>query len=64
MKRVYPSMMLLLLSILYCDGTARIQFREVSHDFGVLPQMTYAKHVFEFSNSGSGTLHIGDIKAG
>jgi hypothetical protein len=63
MKRVYHCLIFLLLAVLFCDGTARIQFREVSHDFGVLPQMFEAKHVFEFSNSGSGTLHISDIKA-
>ncbi len=63
MKRTLPFVFIITLLIAYCDGTARIRFAETAYDFGALPQKYTAKHMFEFSNTGSGTLHISDIRA-
>lgn len=46
------------------DGVPKIQFTELSHDFGVSGQNTELKHTFNFKNTGTGVLLIDKVKAG
>ncbi len=40
----------------------RMQFQEVSYDFGTVPQGSIVKHVFKFKNVGTDTLRIEQVK--
>ena len=42
----------------------KIEFKELSHDFGKAPQETKLKCNFTFKNTGTGVLIIEDVKAG
>ena len=44
------------------DGP-RIEFAELQHDFGTIPQFTAHEHLFKFKNTGTATLKISDVKA-
>jgi len=46
------------------DGTPKIQFAELSHDFGVSGQNAELRHTFNFKNTGTGVLLIDKVKAG
>lgn len=54
----------LLLMLLACSGTPKIQFTATSFDFGDQKQGEKLKHVFEFTNAGTSTLVIEKVKAG
>jgi len=60
-KTVIISVLLYLLS---CGGTPNIEFEKVRHDFGYVKQEITVKHVFNFKNSGDGTLVIQGVRAG
>ncbi|MBN2157849.1 MAG: DUF1573 domain-containing protein [Spirochaetes bacterium] len=55
---------LLMLATLNCFGTPKIQFDATGHDFGKQPLKTEVKHVFTFTNTGTGTLVIKKVTAG
>lgn len=57
-------LMLLIPTVLYCNGKPKIQFEKIAHDFGEQEQNIELKHVFTFKNIGSGTLLIDKITAG
>jgi hypothetical protein len=57
-------LLLLLPTVLYCNGKPKIQFDKMEHDFGKQEQNTEIKHVFMFKNLGDGTLLIDKISAG
>ena len=42
----------------------KIQFDEMSFDFGTVYQRKTLKHTFTFKNVGTGVLHINKVKAG
>ena len=42
----------------------KIQFDEISFDFGTVFQGKSLKHTFTFKNIGTGVLHIKKVKAG
>ena len=42
----------------------KIQFDEMSFDFGTVYQRKTLKHTFTFKNIGTGVLHIKKVKAG
>jgi hypothetical protein len=46
------------------DGVPKVQFSELSHDFGVSGQNAELRHTFNFKNTGTGLLLIDKVKAG
>lgn len=46
------------------ENSPKIQFDELSHDFGKAIQNSTLKHTFTFKNVGKGVLHIEKVKAG
>lgn len=44
------------------DGTPRIQFEEITYDFGQVREGIKVTHVYTFKNVGTDTLVIGEIK--
>ncbi len=54
----------LLFFIISCFGKPRIEFNEITYDFGQVKQNTELKHIFIFKNTGSSTLSIEKVKAG
>lgn len=57
-------LLLLLPTVLYCNGKPKIEFAQTTHDFGKQEQNIEIKHVFAFKNVGDGTLMIDKISAG
>ncbi len=57
-------LLLLLPAALFCNGKPKIQFDQLTHDFGKQEQNIEVKHVFTFKNIGDGTLLIDKISAG
>jgi hypothetical protein len=57
-------LLLLLPTVLYCNGKPKIVFESLSHDFGKQAQNVELKHIFLFKNNGDGTLFIDKIQAG
>lgn len=56
------SILIILLS--GCFGAPDIKFEETAFDFGICDQKITVSHVFKFTNTGDGSLHIDDVKAG
>ena len=46
------------------EGVPRIQFFQLSYDFGKIFQGKMLEYVFVFKNAGTGNLHITKVKAG
>ncbi len=55
---------LLILGLLYCNGSPKIEFDYPSHFLGDIQTNSEGKHVFTFKNTGSGTLTIKKIQPG
>lgn len=45
-------------------ASPKIEFDELSYDFGKAFQLTTLKHTFTFRNVGNDTLHIEKVKSG
>ncbi len=54
----------IIMSVIYCNGESRIEFSELTHDFGTVRKNTELRHVFVFKNTGTSTLVIKNIKPG
>ncbi len=57
-------LLLLIPTVLYCNGKPKIVFETLNHDFGVQAQNTELKYIFTFKNAGEGILRIDKIEAG
>ena len=62
--RKFLLLMLLVPTMLFCNGKPKIEFETLSHDFGKQVQNTELKFVFAFKNAGDGLLRIDKIEAG
>lgn len=49
-------------TMLFCNGKPKIKFESLIHDFGKQAQNQELKYIFNFSNSGEGTLLIDKIQ--
>ncbi len=49
-------------ALLYCNGTPKIKFENLSHNFGKQTRNQELKHVFKFTNAGEGMLIIDKIQ--
>ena len=58
----FAGLFLILLLILSCSSSSKIEFKELSYDFGRVKQNSVLEHVFVFKNIGSSTLTIDQIK--
>lgn len=56
--------LLSLLILSSCDGTPKINFDRINHDFGFAASMESLTTVFNFTNRGKGTLKILKVRAG
>jgi hypothetical protein len=54
----------LLFFLISCFANPRIEFNEISYNFGQIRQNTDLKHIYVFKNTGSSTLTIENVKAG
>jgi hypothetical protein len=50
--------------LISCFGEPRIEFAEMTYNFGKVEQKSEVKHVFAFKNTGNSTLSIDKIKTG
>jgi hypothetical protein len=57
-------LLLLVPTVLYCNGKPKIQFDMLTHDFGKQQQNVELKYTFVFKNTGDGTLSIDKIQPG
>ena len=55
-------LMLVLPTVLYCNGKPKIQFDTLTYDFGAQERNVELKHVFTFNNIGEGVLKIDKIE--
>jgi len=54
----------LLFFLVSCFADPRIEFNEISYNFGQVKQNSELKHIYVFKNTGSSTLTIENVKAG
>jgi hypothetical protein len=57
-------LLLLVPTVLFCNGKPKIEFATLSHDFGKQAQNAELKFIFVFKNAGDGLLRIDKIEAG
>jgi hypothetical protein len=57
-------LLLLIPTVLYCNGKPKIEFEKLAHEFGKQAQNTELKCIFAFKNVGDGLLRIDKIEAG
>ena len=55
-------LLLLVPMIINCNGKPKIQFDNLTHDFGKQQQNVELKYTFEFKNTGNGMLRIDKIQ--
>jgi hypothetical protein len=55
-------LMLVLPTLLYCNGKPKIHFDSLTHDFGTQARSVEIKHIFTFKNTGDGLLVINKIE--